>query len=149
MEDLTPIPQKEPNEEAEDGTSGPMEIDESRQQTPTQPTFDGETRPTKPEESEVEELVKIPSAPVSEAGDQEMGDTAVIKEEEGEKGEIVDGSVKDKEEDEEDEEEDAPVSTRLRRPKKDCAPKEKVEAETTSPKTRKGHKKGEAYRLYV
>jgi len=114
-----------------------MEVDESRQETPTQPTFQVETRPPKPkEESEVEDLVNFSSAPGSEGGDQDMKDATMIKAEEGEKGDIVEESVKDKE----GEVEDAPVSTRLRRSKKDCA---KVETENISPKTRKGHKKGE------
>lgn len=118
-----------------------MEVDGSQQGTPTQSSFQVETRPTKPkEESEVEELVNFPSAPGSETGDQEMNDAAVVKEKEGEKGDTVEESVQDKEGEEE---EDAPVSTRLRRSKKDGAPKERVETETTSPKTRKGHKKGE------
>jgi hypothetical protein len=134
MEDLTPSPQKEPKGEAEDDA---MEIDETRQQTPTQPTLEAETPPTKPEEeSEVEELVNFPSAGGSEAGDQEMEDATLIREEETEKEGTAEEAAKDKEEKEE---EDAPVATRLRRPK----PKEKVEIEVTSPKTRKGHKKGE------
>jgi hypothetical protein len=146
VEDLTPIPLEESKAEVEGGTSDAMEVDGSRQQTPTQPTFEAETRPTKPkEESEVEELVNFSSAPGSDTGDQEMDDATVVKEEELEKGDIVEESVKDKEE----EEEDAPVSTRLRRSKKDGAPKEKVETETTSLKTRKGHKKGEPCCLSV
>ena len=123
-----------------------MEVDGSQQGTPTQTSFQVETRPTKPkEESEVEELVNFPSAPVSETGDQEMNDATVIKEGEGEKGDTVEESVQEKE----GEEEDAPVSTRLRRSKKDSVPKEKVDTETTSPKTRKGHKKGEPCQLSV
>lgn len=123
-----------------------MEIDGSRQATPTQPSYQVETRPTKPkEESEVEELVNFPSAPGSETGDQEMNDAIVIKEDGMEKGDNVEESGQDKE----GEEEDAPVSTRLRRSKKDSAPKEKVETENISPKTRKGHKKGEPCHLFV
>ena len=153
MDDLTPVPQEEPTAKVEEDTNGAMEIDEARQQTPTQPTFEAETRPTKPkEESEVEELVNFPSVPGSEAGDQEMDGATLIKEEEVEKEETIEEPVKDKEEageedeeeeEEEEEEEDAPVSARLRRPKKDPASKEKLESDTTSPKTRKGHKKGE------
>ena len=145
MEELTPVPQEGSKAGAEDGTNDVMEVDGSRQETPTQPTFQVETRPTKPkEESEVEELVKFPSTPGSEAGDQEMNDATTSKEDEG-KEDIVEESVKDKEGDEE----DAPVSTRLRRSKKDSVPKEKVETETTSPKARKGHRKGEPCRLSV
>jgi hypothetical protein len=158
MDDLTPVPQEEPTAKVEEDSNGAMEIDEARQQTPTQPTFEAETRPTKPkEESEVEELVNFPSIPGSEAGDQEMDGAALIKEEEVEKEEdTIEETVKDKEEageedeeEEEEEEEDAPVSARLRRPKKDPASKERMESDTTSPKTRKGHKKGEPCCLCV
>jgi len=76
------------------------------------------------QESEVEELVNFASFPSPEAGDQEMDDTIMIKGEGVEKVDIID--------------EDAPVSTRLRRPKKNSAPKEKLEIETTPPRaTRK------------
>jgi len=147
MEDLTPIPQEESKAEAEDDTNNSMDVDEHRQETPTQPTLETDARPTKPkEESEVEELVNFPGSPSSEAGDQEMDDTTVIKGEDVEKEDIVEETAKDKEGEEE---EDAPVSTRLRRPKRDSAPKEKLETETTSPKTRKGHKKGGGCRLSV
>ena len=144
---MTPVTQEESKAEAEDDANDAMEVDGSQQGTPTQSSFQVETRPAKPkEESEVEELVNFPSAPGSDAGDQEMNDAAVVKEVEGEKGDIIEESVQDKEGEEE---EDAPVSTRLRRSKKDSAPKEKVETETTSPKTRKGHKKGEPCQLSV
>ena len=146
MDEPTPIPQQEPKVEVDGDTSNAMDVDEPRQETPTQTTFEAETGPAKPkEESEVEKLV-FPGSPGSEAGDQEMDDTTVIKGEDVDKGDIVEEAAKDKEEEGE---EDAPVSTRLRRPKKDSAPKEKLETDTTSPKTRKGHKKGERCRLSV
>jgi len=145
MDDLTPVPQEEPKAEAEDGTTDSMEVDGPQQKTPTRPTF--ETRPTKPkEETEVEELVKLLSTPGSEAGDQEMDGSTVIKEEEGEREDTVEDAVKDKEEEEE---EQVPVSKRLRRSKKDFAQKEKVETEITPPKARKGHKKGGRCHLSV
>lgn len=148
VDDLTPIPQEEPKAEAEDDTNNAMDVDERQQETPTQPISEAETRPTKPkEESEVEELV-FPGSPSSEAGDQEMDDTTVIKGEDVEKEDIVEEAAKDKE-GEEEEEEEVPVSRRLRRPKKDSALKEKLDTETTSPKTRKGHKKGERCRLSI